>query len=1124
MLAQILDKKPAASQETYVRQGIGSEKGASPSKKAWEGEYKSFLSRLGWKKGGNKGSTQASSSQPASSLPPKEEEGEEYIPGPPSTSKKGNLFTAARDIFRRSNSFTSNSAGDELDDLDYTHHPPSGSYGSASGGGDDLDCSRHTQSSVSSYSSSNYVGSPSKAFTHSYNSSGIARSLPNPTPHRGIPRPSSHSGIVDSFPALSLASIKEEHGKKASAPVSGLSSSLSSSLNPSALSPSTLHPSTSRESCSSSDFKPENDMMSLVDDNAPTPQAHNMYSKSSSGNNSFARDNRDEDNQDPRKHNEFPPTLVESAVSSRSNSGNNVSSSNKRQPSQPPAVNYEKAVKGGNIFGALFAKPTIATDAASPSKKSKGGIESSPQTPDMLEDLGAGVMSPLRAPLPPAATPAPSTLTKSTTKVASSSLPIISTANFPYQTDVEASSNFKQRPISPSNQSTASSNNGSFTSDQIPRDKSLRAAFTAIHNSQQFGQDSTSAFLGDDLSVHHGNDFGLMFNGNNTTTINNNDRGSGASLPLSASISSFSSSLQSLDEHNPTLLPSSLACYPLLLPMDDIDSWNVQQEGVGKNGAKVTSSSGVVKPKREHPKGRENNFILPAVMHRSFNLCPSAFKAFPRGDFFSMQSPAPSPPNKPRVAPPSPPTIEEPTISLSTSPDFGYYDDASSSPPPSPVHTPPPQSKGGPFKPISLGHVYMSPIAVITNVNVASNLQSRHLTIQQNYLFEYDAVNNTLPLGFAHLEDSVIKKVDTTSFDLSFLSGKGEVHNVTIRCRSEVQCSYICYELKYAANLAIDNLYKVDMSEEGDHVLGKGRFACVKKTTRVDDNRTCAVKIIDKANFWARVVAGKERKDTLVRELTVQTALTHFVLEDHFKPVFVEIYGVFETKKHLVIEMECMSGGSAGEPGDLFQLLKQRNSKLSEKDASDFIFNILMAVRSMRSLGIAHRDIKLANLLTTGEKDRKKSIFVKLGDYGMSDFIDPSNFLLYGRCGTPGYVAPEILRAKKNEGYKNKVDLFSVGVVMYTLLCGYEPFYGESDGELVKCNKKAKIYFDEDWEDVSENAKLLIKRLCDPDPRKRIGPEEALKSPWFKDCKDVSYGAVGRDITKQREEGSCAVM
>jgi hypothetical protein len=116
----------------------------------------------------------------------------------------------------------------------------------------------------------------------------------------------------------------------------------------------------------------------------------------------------------------------------------------------------------------------------------------------------------------------------------------------------------------------------------------------------------------------------------------------------------------------------------------------------------------------------------------------------------------------------------------------------------------------------------MSPVSLITNINIANNLQSRHLTIQQNYLFEYDAVNNTLPLGFAHLEDSKINKIDKVSFDLSFLSGNGEVHKATIRCRNETQCIYICNELTYAANLNINDLYEVDM-EEDDDVLGRGR-------------------------------------------------------------------------------------------------------------------------------------------------------------------------------------------------------------------------------------------------------------------------------------------------------------
>jgi len=885
-------------------------------------------------------------------------------------------------------------------------------------------------------------------------------------------------------------------------------------------------------------------------DNVPTPKIHNMYSKDYSSSNSI----------DDGKQTPLPP-LTGSNTTSRSSSGNQINPSTSptsgtsgtsgvmkpppiqtkkffpssfipdpisdrttiTEPNSAPFIdhNNEKAVKGGNIFGALFAKSNTSTPVSK---------QDSPLTPmSQQEDLGVGVMSPMRVPLPPsAARPVSKSITMST------SLPNLRNAHpptqtFPYQADMARPPPRGANNSSPLNNRvvTSSPSNSSTTAPvQVPDDKTLRAAFTEFHNSQQFGQDSTSAFLGDELSVHHQNNFGSFFQ-NGTPTDS-------SGMIISSSMTSFSSSLQSLDEHNPTLLPSSSACYPLFLPVEDVDSWDDLQPTSGER-----SSTSPTKRRQNSKIAQTNNFILPAVMYRSSNLCPTAFKSYPRGDFFqpigrrpknangSLDVPPPPPLNSrgDPGAPPSPPRKpggDEPT--LSSSPDFGYYDEANdnTSPPTSPRSAAKvSKSIRGPFNPISLGHVYMSPVIVITTINVTNDLQSRHLTIHQNYLFEYDAVNNHVPLGFAHLEGCKLHQLDAISFDISFLSGKGEAHSVKVRCSSEEQCKMICEEIKFASNLKIDDLYEVDMDEEED-VLGKGRFACVKKTKRVNDDRECAIKIIDKESFWARVAAGRERKDTLVRELTIQAALTHFAMDHQqsFRPVFVKLYGVFETQKHLVIEMECMTG----KPGDLFQLLKQRNSKLDEEEASQFIFNILWAVKSMLSVGIAHRDIKLANLLLTGDEfERKNGVLVKVGDYGMSNFVDPYNGLLHGRCGTPGYVAPEILRAVKNQGYRNSVDLFSLGVVMYTLLCGYEPFYGESDAELVKCNKKAQIVFDEDWEGVSEEAKDLICRMCEPDPEKRIGAEEALKSKWFTECK-FGHDILIKEAGKAGAAETCTVM
>ena len=116
-----------------------------------------------------------------------------------------------------------------------------------------------------------------------------------------------------------------------------------------------------------------------------------------------------------------------------------------------------------------------------------------------------------------------------------------------------------------------------------------------------------------------------------------------------------------------------------------------------------------------------------------------------------------------------------------------------------------------------------------------------------------------------------------------------------------------------------------------------------------------------------------------------------------------------------------------------------------------------------------------------------------------------------GRCGTPGYVAPEIFSAGANGGYGNKVDVFSAGVTLYVMLCGYEPFYGETDDELKRANREAEVEFpDEDWSSISEAARDLVRQMTHRDPSQRLDAKDALKHAWISEHvkEDLTQGAA----------------
>ena len=299
--------------------------------------------------------------------------------------------------------------------------------------------------------------------------------------------------------------------------------------------------------------------------------------------------------------------------------------------------------------------------------------------------------------------------------------------------------------------------------------------------------------------------------------------------------------------------------------------------------------------------------------------------------------------------------------------------------------------------------------------------------------------------------------------------------------------------LHAAARLTIHDLYEVDESDSG-LVFGKGRYAIVRPSKRrlhrrgmsfsearyshvtshdnlrsvasgdslstfsksnndmsgISPEYDCALKIIDKKEFWSRVKKGQERPDTLVREVAIQTTLA---VQGSDAPI-LRLRSIFETGDNLVMELELLEGT------DLFQYISS-HGVLDEVEAAHIMKDLLNCLNVMDQVGVCHRDIKPANLLmcnAIGSESR-----IKLADFGMASFVSVDN-LVRGRCGTPGFVAPEILLTKVNGGYRNNVDVFSAGVTLYVMLAGYEPFFGESDEELIEANRIGRIDFpNADW-------------------------------------------------------------
>ncbi|KAL7032651.1 hypothetical protein ACKWTF_007370 [Chironomus riparius] len=252
-------------------------------------------------------------------------------------------------------------------------------------------------------------------------------------------------------------------------------------------------------------------------------------------------------------------------------------------------------------------------------------------------------------------------------------------------------------------------------------------------------------------------------------------------------------------------------------------------------------------------------------------------------------------------------------------------------------------------------------------------------------------------------------------------------------------------------------------------VLGNGAFSEVRLgESKENPGQLFAVKIIDK-----KALKGKE--DSLENEIKVLRRLTH--------PNIVQLLETYEDKTKVYLVMELVTGG------ELFDRIVEKGS-YTEKDASGLMRQVLEAVDYMHEQGVVHRDLKPENLLYYNTDEESK---IMISDFGLSKMEDSG--IMATACGTPGYVAPEVLAQKP---YGKAVDVWSIGVISYILLCGYPPFYDENDANLFAQILKGEFEFDSPyWDEISASAKDFIQHLMCVDVEKRYTCKQALAHPWI---------------------------
>ncbi|XP_078404897.1 phosphorylase b kinase gamma catalytic chain, skeletal muscle/heart isoform-like [Cetorhinus maximus] len=263
-------------------------------------------------------------------------------------------------------------------------------------------------------------------------------------------------------------------------------------------------------------------------------------------------------------------------------------------------------------------------------------------------------------------------------------------------------------------------------------------------------------------------------------------------------------------------------------------------------------------------------------------------------------------------------------------------------------------------------------------------------------------------------------------------------------------------------------------------ILGRGVSSvvrrCIERKTEID----YAVKIID--------ITSEHLTPEELEEICTSTAQEISILKEvSGHPHIISLNDSYESSSFYFLVFDLMKRG------ELFDYLTEKVT-LSEKEARSIMRTLLEVVQFLHSKNIVHRDLKPENILLNDDMN------IKLSDFGFSLLLEPGK-KLKELCGTPGYLAPEILICSMDEshpGYSREIDLWSCGVIMYTLLSGSPPFWHRKQMLMLRMIMDGNYNFDSpEWQDRSDTVKDLISHLLVVKPEDRFTADQALAHPFF---------------------------
>ncbi|MEE6515456.1 hypothetical protein FKM82_024240 [Ascaphus truei] len=380
-------------------------------------------------------------------------------------------------------------------------------------------------------------------------------------------------------------------------------------------------------------------------------------------------------------------------------------------------------------------------------------------------------------------------------------------------------------------------------------------------------------------------------------------------------------------------------------------------------------------------------------------------------------------------------------------------------------------------------------------------LQSQCSTVRKNHVGELAGYSKMKPTGRLiedFLEDSennkpleedkimlgnggskkeVIKEVDSTT--LKTVSGSPAEREEKVHGISSVNRPRCVKD-----RTDVESYYEIGKT------IGDGNFAVVKECRLRNANQEYAMKIIDKFKL-------KGKEDIVENEVRIIKSISH--------PNIVKLLDDYETDTEIYLILEYIKGG------DLFDAITE-SIKFTEHDAALMLTDLCEALVYIHSKNIVHRDLKPENLLVQHNPDRTTTL--KLADFGLAVHVTEPIFTV---CGTPTYVAPEILSEK---GYGLEVDMWATGVILYILLCGFPPFRSleRDQEELFQIIQRGQYEFlSPYWNNISDEAKDLISKLLVLDPMKRHSAMCVLQHHWISSSGQTNNRNLQREVTMNIE-------